>query len=213
MSASTEPFTGQVRMEWFQSLEAISFTFYVTNRLASDVTVTAGQRELSVSIRLDADGRTYEYSLDPLYAPLKENDEPKVNVRPMKVEVSLRKAVPYTWPALEGTESAVPPPSSAGVPLSALPASQKDLRYPSSKGKDWSQLKLEEEEEKAEGEAALNNLFKQIYGGGTDEQRKAMIKSFTESGGTVLSTNWDEVGKEKVKAQPPKGMEAKRLDD
>ena len=28
--------------------------------------------------------------------------------------------------------------------------------------------------------------------------RKAMNKSFMESGGTVLSTNWAEIGKEKV---------------
>jgi hypothetical protein len=30
-----------------------------------------------------------------------------------------------------------------------------------------------------------------------------MIKSFTESGGTVLSTNWEEVGKGPVKGSPP----------
>lgn len=34
-----------------------------------------------------------------------------------------------------------------------------------------------------------------------------MMKSFTESGGTVLSTNWDEVGKAPVKGSPPEGME------
>ncbi len=28
----------------------------------------------------------------------------------------------------------------------------------------------------------------------------------TESGGTVLSTNWTEVGKDKVKGSPPPGM-------
>lgn len=36
-----------------------------------------------------------------------------------------------------------------------------------------------------------------------------MIKSFTESGGTNLSTNWSEVKKEKVKITPPDGMVAK----
>jgi suppressor of G2 allele of SKP1 len=33
-----------------------------------------------------------------------------------------------------------------------------------------------------------------------------MIKSYTESGGTVLSTNWKEVGKSKVKGSAPDGM-------
>uniref|UniRef100_A0A0R3UBW1 SGS domain-containing protein n=1 Tax=Mesocestoides corti TaxID=53468 RepID=A0A0R3UBW1_MESCO len=31
----------------------------------------------------------------------------------------------------------------------------------------------------------------------------------TESGGTVLSTNWEDVGKGKVEMKPPDGMEYK----
>lgn len=37
-----------------------------------------------------------------------------------------------------------------------------------------------------------------------------MMKSFVESGGTVLSTNWDEVGKGEVKGSPPAGLEMKK---
>lgn len=31
-----------------------------------------------------------------------------------------------------------------------------------------------------------------------------------ESGGTVLSTNWKDIGKKKTECTPPSGMEAKR---
>jgi len=40
-----------------------------------------------------------------------------------------------------------------------------------------------------------------------------MMKSFQESGGTVLSTNWDEVGKAPVKGSPPQGMDMKNWSD
>ena len=36
--------------------------------------------------------------------------------------------------------------------------------------------------------------------------RRAMNKSFQESGGTVLSTNWSEVDKGQVDVKPPDGM-------
>jgi len=44
----------------------------------------------------------------------------------------------------------------------------------------------------------VDGFFKKLYAGADDDTRRAMIKSFTESNGTSLSTNWGEVGKGKV---------------
>lgn len=115
-------------------------------------------------------------------------------------------------------------------------------KYPTSSKKslDWAAIDKSVEEEKLEGDAALNKVFQDIFkngahslflflgvaykrtdihtqvthdsrlASGSEEQRRAMMKSFVESGGTVLSTNWDEVGKGEVKGSPPKGLEMKK---
>jgi len=82
--------------------------------------------------------------------------------------------------------------------------------------KNWDeivrQFEKEEEEEAKRGEGSVDDLFKQIYATGSEEVRKAMNKSFQESGGTVLSTNWSEVAKSKVEVKPPDGCEHKPWD-
>ena len=44
----------------------------------------------------------------------------------------------------------------------------------------------------------VDGFFKKLYAGADDDTKRAMMKSFQESGGTALSTNWEEVGKKKV---------------
>lgn len=61
---------------------------------------------------------------------------------------------------------------------------------------DWDRfLKQVEEEEKNEPK---NDIFQELYASCDENARRAMIKSFTESKGTVLSMNWNEVGKDRV---------------
>lgn len=83
----------------------------------------------------------------------------------------------------------------------AIPAQVITPSYPTSskQKKDWGKLDREIEKdlarEKPEGDQALNSLFKQIYERADEDTRRAMIKSYQTSGGTVLSTNWDEVAR------------------
>ncbi|KEF63656.1 uncharacterized protein A1O9_01634 [Exophiala aquamarina CBS 119918] len=49
-----------------------------------------------------------------------------------------------------------------------------------------------------EGGDAVDGFFKKLYAGADEDTRRAMMKSFYESNGTALSTNWSEVGKGKV---------------
>lgn len=70
--------------------------------------------------------------------------------------------------------------------------------------------KTSQEDPNAGGDTALNGFFQQLYSGADEDSRRAMMKSFVESGGTTLSTNWDEVGKGNVEVKPPEGSEWKK---
>lgn len=84
--------------------------------------------------------------------------------------------------------------------------SEETLKYPSSAKNpvDSSKIQINETEMEPTGEAAINALFQKIYADANDETRRAMMKSFIESKGTVLSTNWREVGEKEIKPIPPK---------
>ncbi|URD94440.1 suppressor of G2 allele of SKP1 [Musa troglodytarum] len=130
-----------------------------------------------------------------------------------EIEIRLFKAEAITWTSLEFSKDKK---ITQKVNVSGF-ADVKSERpsYPSSKTKvDWDKLeaevKKEEKEEKLDGDAALNKLFRDIYQGGDEDMRRAMMKSFVESSGTVLSTNWKDVGSRKLEGTPPDGMEIKK---
>ena len=132
-----------------------------------------------------------------------------------KIEIKLAKASGIRWPELEGDGADPLKPAGAAAASSSSTTTVKPS-YPSSSGKDWNAIgaaiEKEYEEDKKEGEAALNDMFQKIYMEGNDDLKKAMNKSFSESGGTVLSTNWGDIKKDKVDCKPPEGMEFKKWD-
>ncbi|XP_074605602.1 uncharacterized protein LOC141858678 [Brevipalpus obovatus] len=91
------------------------------------------------------------------------------------------------------------------------PNEESSTDKPKSTAKNWDKIVKEFEEEEEEiNESQVVGLFRKIYSQGDEETKKAMIKSFTESGGTVLSTNWQQVSKDKVGVEPPDGCELKK---
>lgn len=66
------------------------------------------------------------------------------------------------------------------------------------------------EDPNVNGDNTLNEFFQKLYKDADEDTRKAMMKSFQESGGTALSTNWDEVGKARVPIKPPAGSVARK---
>jgi suppressor of G2 allele of SKP1 len=94
-------------------------------------------------------------------------------------------------------------PAVAGPPV--YPTSSK------SGPKNWDKL-AEKEAADDEDEKDVNFFFKKLFKDGTPEQQRAMMKSFTESNGTALSTDWNDVSSRTVETVPPDGVEAKKWD-
>jgi len=166
---------------------------------ADSLTVEFHEESLSVAIKLTTDN---SYLLDLELGGTIVPAESKFTIMSTKIEISLKKSAPMKWPTLEKTENSKARPWDAVNP-NAPPATKTV--------KNWDKIVTEEVgTEKLEGDEGLNKVFQDIYSNASDEQRKAMIKSFTESGGTVLSTNWQDVGKGEVKGSPPAGLEMKK---
>jgi len=73
--------------------------------------------------------------------------------------------------------------------------------------KNWEKLQLDDDDE---DDKDMNGFFKKLFKNSTPEQRRAMMKSFTESNGTALSTDWNDVKDRTVETVPPEGVEPKK---
>ncbi|KAJ3291665.1 Cochaperone protein [Borealophlyctis nickersoniae] len=196
----------KIRHEWFQTDSFVTITVFIKNVDPSSVSLTFTNRAVSVTVKLPS-GSDYMLELDPLAHEIIPG-ESKYSVLGTKVEIKCKKAVQgVKWGTLEGAEQG-PVAMVAGANAADKPT------YPSSAKKklDWNALEKTVEQEKPEGEQALNALFQQIYRDANDDVRRAMMKSYVESNGTCLSTNWEEVGKKKVETSAPDGMVAKKFE-
>ncbi|KAK6935443.1 CS domain [Dillenia turbinata] len=197
------------RHSYYQKPDEVVVTIFAKGVPASNVVVEFGEQILSVSINVPGES---PYQFQPRLFGKIVPDKCRYEVLSTKVEIRLAKADETNWTSLEYSR-APPVPQKINKPSgvgSVRPS------YPSSKarGTDWdkleAQVKKEEKEEKLDGDAALNKFFRDIYQSADEDMRRAMSKSFVESNGTVLSTNWKEVGAKKVEGSPPDGMELKK---
>jgi len=197
----------KVRESWYQSTDSVFLTVFAKGLSSTDIDVKFSPDALSAELRMP-DKSTYRKEWK-VHSPIVA-DASSFELTPYKLEVVLKKAGPGEWKTLvvERAPEAVVVRENVVV--------EKKPTYPSSArtgGKDWDGLHVEakkdEDEEKQDGPQALQKLFQQIYSGGDENTRRAMVKSYQTSGGTVLSTNWGEVAKKdyETEREAPKGQE------
>ncbi|XP_044074921.1 protein SGT1 homolog isoform X2 [Siniperca chuatsi] len=200
-SGNMTPAVPPVKHDWYQTESQVIVTVMAKNVPKDGVCVNFMERELSATIRL-ASGENYTLNLQLLH-PI-DPQQSNFKILTTKVEFKMKKTDAIRWEKLEGEgqESNIKHFNPNQYPSSSHYACKWD--------KMVVDISEEEKSEKLEGDAALNKLFQQIYCDGSDEVKRAMNKSFMESGGTVLSTNWKDVGKRKVEISPPDDAEFKK---
>ncbi|XP_062982048.1 protein SGT1 homolog isoform X2 [Elgaria multicarinata webbii] len=206
-AASQTEVPSKIKYDWYQTESHVIVTIMIKNAKKDEVNIQFSENELNALVKLSSE-EDYNLKLHLLHSIVPEQSVFKV--LSTKIELKMKKPEAVRWEKLEGNEDS---PNLKQF----TPVSDSMLLYPSSSHytRNWDKLvgeiKEEEKNEKLEGDAALNKLFQQIYSDGTDEVKRAMNKSFMESGGTVLSTNWSDVGKRKVEVNPPDDMEWKKF--
>lgn len=191
----------------------------------------------SLSVKLTKQGQEFTVLAGTLYETVLP-DQCLVSIRDDKVLIKLRKSSPGEWYTLlsknkkktvptttaeattttassTATTTTPPPQPSSTAPLPAVSTVDTSKPRPYSSPRDWDtiskQLAEEEDKETPDGDGAMNKLFQQIYASADEDTKRAMIKSYQTSGGTVLSTNWKEVKEKDYEEErtAPKGMEWK----
>lgn len=216
----------KIRHDWYQSSDTVTITLLAKSVDKECAIVDIQPHSLTIAFPLPTDSE-YDFSLDPLYAAI-DPATSSYKIMSTKIEVILKKILKgQKWHSLEGTSppADVTSSESAAQPVISEPPKPPGPVYPSSSKhgtKDWDKLatdltkkppqtdNAEPEYDSDEGGDPVNAFFKNLYKDATPETRRAMIKSYQESNGTALSTNWAEVSKAPVETSPPEGMEAKK---
>jgi hypothetical protein len=166
------------------------------------------------------------FDVDPLFETI-DPMQSSYTILSTKIEVKLHKATTgKKWADLEGTQAESAPQDKPEATAPTTPAALPVYPTSSKSGpKDWDKVATEltkkekkskgkgkeeepgpgdgEEDSDVEGGDPVNHFFKKLYASADEDTRRAMMKSYVESNGTALSTDWKEVKKGKVETSPP----------
>jgi suppressor of G2 allele of SKP1 len=210
----------KIKDDWYQNNETVTVNILAKGAPKDNVTVDFDKDSLSVSFPIAGSSSEYNYTVEPLYAAI-DPAQSSFRVTPNKVEIVMKKAASgVKWHKLEGdreVEAAADTEDKPSIPshvLTGKPTQETAPAYPTSSksgAKNWDKMVLDDLDDKDEIEGdETSHFFKKLYKDASAEQQRAMMKSYQESGGTVLSTDWSNVGAKTITPEPPEGMEAKK---
>lgn len=180
----------KIRDDWYQDQESVTVTIYAKNVHKDSAQTEFSETSIAVSFPT-ASNSEYQFSANPLYGQIVP-DKSSCKVFSTKIELTLKKASPGKWASLRESESTSNEFSNVSYPSS------------SKKAVNWAKFQVKEDADETE------DFFAKLYGNVDEDTKRAMMKSYVESNGTVLTTNWDEAKLKTFEISPPEGMEAKK---
>ncbi|TKY90829.1 hypothetical protein EX895_000827 [Sporisorium graminicola] len=209
------------RFDFYQTDTVVTISIFVKAASQDNLQVDIAEQSLHVKAVSSSTGSEFVLRIDPLFSKVDATSS-SYKVLSSKIDVILHKAQPGTrWIQLQAGSSqqsviSAATPTYAASQATAAAASKP---VPSRTTSKWDSFDPDADEDVSAsagaessntGEADINKFFQRLYADANDDTRRAMLKSYQESGGTTLSTDWGKVGKERVPTQPPDGMEAKK---
>lgn len=198
------PLKIKIRDDWYQSSDSVIITIYAKGVKEETLSIQFADRSVSIAFP-SAAGSEYNYNLDPLYDSI-DSKKSSYRIYGTKLEITLVKSKNIKWSSLEASDE------EANFIPTETTTSQTNLApaYPSSSKKavNWDKFNLMDDDEEDKGEDFFAKLYKDV----DDDTRRAMMKSYVESNGTVLTTNWSEAKDKKFETSPPEGMTARKWD-
>jgi suppressor of G2 allele of SKP1 len=172
----------------YQTDKVLYVEIQVAGLSAGEVTSSFAEDKVYVHIDRASPAETFTYQITP-FAAIRAA-KCTCTIKPDRVVLKIFKKEAAQWEVIFRKKEASSSSSSTSGSGDALPKAYATQR-------DWEEidrnLTKELEAEKPKDEAALNKLFEDIYAKADPDTRRAMVKSMQTSGGTVLSTNWNEV--------------------
>ncbi|KAJ2157459.1 Cochaperone protein [Coemansia sp. RSA 552] len=190
----------RVRHEWYQTEDTVILEVFIKRVQKDAATIEFEDRSVSLSIKM-ATGSENNSEFEPLLHSIVPS-ESSYEVLSTKIEIRMKKAQPgVKWDYLEETEEQQAKNRASGLGTSR-------------KGVSWDSIAAEAEKETKlkPSEQGVNELFQTIYKDADEDTRRAMMKSYIESNGTSLSTDWKSVKKGPVETLPPSDAFARPYD-
>ncbi|CDU17733.1 calcyclin-binding protein, putative [Plasmodium yoelii] len=169
----------KIRYDWSQTNNLVFFTIYQKNVQKNDFLYYIQSDHISLIIKIsETEIYFIEKSIFSKIIPSKTI----INITPMKIELSLEKNIKeLKWDMLEKkTNNDITEKDENILNPFAGKSVQEWAKFAQSIGED-------------EDNQSIDHFFRKIYEDGDDDLKRAMIKSFQTSNGTVLSTNWKDV--------------------